>query len=108
MKKKDKFKTLEEIKEAYPINSVFEERAEKVKGYYYNDNDLKYYYSTYGKSNVIITPENTLLFTRKIYTYVKGYIFDGEYWYPAGYEWDGWYELKRDDDDEEEEDSSPD
>lgn len=29
MKKKDKFKTLEEIKEIYPIGSVFEERAEK-------------------------------------------------------------------------------
>lgn len=29
MKKKDKFKTLEEIKEAYPIGSVFEERTGK-------------------------------------------------------------------------------
>lgn len=26
MKKKDKFKTLEEIKEIYPIGSVFEEK----------------------------------------------------------------------------------
>lgn len=55
MKKKDKFKTLEEIKEAYPIGSVFEERVEKVRGYYYDDNDLRCYYSTWGKSNVIIT-----------------------------------------------------
>lgn len=55
-------------------------------------------------------PENTLLITHKIYTYVKGYIFDGKYWYPAGYEWDGWYELAHDEDedDEEEDDSSPD
>ncbi len=103
MKKKDKFKTLEEIKEAYPIGGVFEERAEKVQGYYYNDYDLKRYYSAWGKSNVVINPEeNTVLITHKIYTYVKGYIFDGEYWYPAGYEWDGWYELKHDDDEEEE------
>lgn len=29
MKKKNKFKTLEEIKEAYPINSVFEEKNGK-------------------------------------------------------------------------------
>lgn len=50
MKKKDKFKTLEEIKEAYPINSVFEERMEKAKGYYYDDNDLRCYYSVWGKT----------------------------------------------------------
>lgn len=31
MKKKDKFKTLEEIKEIYPIGSVFEERVGKSK-----------------------------------------------------------------------------
>lgn len=103
MKKKDKFKTLEEIKEAYPIGSVFEECEEKLVGYYYNNNDLKLYSSTYGKENMVVNPEkDTVLITRKIYTYVKGYIFDGEYWYPGGYEWDGWYELTHDDDKEEE------
>lgn len=108
MKKKDKFKTLEEIKEAYPIGSVFEERIELAKGYYQNSNDLKLYYLDWGKDNVAVNSEdNTVLITHKIYTYVKGYIFDGKYWYPAGYEWDGWYELKYDED-EEEEDSSPD
>lgn len=75
-----------------------------MKSYYYDDNDLGYYYSAWGKSNVIITSEeNTLLITHKIYTYVKGYIFDGEYWYPAGYEWDGWYELAHDEDEDDEE-----
>ena len=112
MKKKDKFQTLEEIKEVYPIGSVFEEKEymQKERFYYYNAEDLKYYSSIYGKENVIVNPEkNTVSIIHKIYTYVKGYIFDGEYWYPAGYEWDGWYELAHDDDDdEEEEDSSPD
>lgn len=108
MKKKDKFKTLEEIKEVYSINSVFEEHEEKMIGYYYNNDDLKSYFSMYGKENMIVNPEKDIvLITHKTYTYVKGYVFDGEYWYPAGYEWDGWYELKHDDD-EEEEDSSPD
>lgn len=97
MKKKDKFETLEELKNTYPINGVFEERTELVKGYYYNNNDLKLYYSEWGKDNVTVNSEdNTVLITHKIYTYVKGYIFDGKYWYPAGYEWDGWYELKHD------------
>lgn len=102
MKKKDKFKTLKEIKEAYPINSVFEERTEKAKGYYYDDNDLRCYYSVWGKNNVIITPEeNSVLITHKIYTYVKGYIFDGKYWYPAGVVQDDWYKLTHGDYDEE-------
>lgn len=107
MKKKDKFKTLEEIKEAYPIGSVFEEKeyTQKERLYYYTNEDLRYYFSMYGKENIIVNPEeNTVLITHKIYTYVKGYIFDGKYWYPAGYEWDGWYELKHDEDDDEEED----
>lgn len=78
MKKKDKFKTLEEIKEVYPISSVFEEKeyTQKEKLYYYTDEDLRYYSLKYGKENIIVNPEeNTVLITHKIYTYVKGYIF---------------------------------
>ena len=104
MKKKDKFKTLEEIKEAYPIGSIFEEKeyTQKERFYYYSAEDLKFYSSMYGKENVIVNPEeNTVLITHKIYTYVKGYIFDGKYWYPAGVVQDDWYKLTHGDYDEE-------
>lgn len=32
---------------------------------------------------------------------VEGYVFDGEYWYPAEDSWDGWYPFYGDDEDEE-------
>lgn len=32
---------------------------------------------------------------------VEGYIFDGEYWYPAEVTWDGWQPFFGDDEDEE-------
>ena len=31
---------------------------------------------------------------------VQGYIFDGEYWFPAYDTWDGWYPYRGDDGDE--------
>lgn len=32
---------------------------------------------------------------------VEGYVFDGEYWYPAYCTWDGWCQFYGDDEDEE-------
>ena len=32
---------------------------------------------------------------------VQGYVFDGEYWYPAYDTWDGWYLFRGDDEDDE-------
>lgn len=32
---------------------------------------------------------------------VEGYVFDGEYWYPAHDSWDGWYIFFGDDEDDE-------
>lgn len=32
---------------------------------------------------------------------VEGYVFDGEYWYPAQDSWDGWYPFFGDDEDDE-------
>lgn len=53
---KGRFKTLEEIKEAYPL-------GEKITD--------------------SLGPDR----------YVDGYIYDGEYFYPAEEDWDGWTEI---------------
>lgn len=66
MKKKDKFKTLEEIKEAYPIGSVFSTSIEKERWYYHSEKDIKAAISMWGKENVTVLNEDTIVVTKKI------------------------------------------
>lgn len=54
----------------------------------------------WGEENITVLNEDTIVVTKKFNTYVQGYLFDGEYWRPAGNGWDGWYELEEEGEDE--------
>lgn len=92
MIKKTEFETLEELQRVYPIGSIFSTSIEKERWYCPSEKDIKAAISIWGEENVTVLNEDIIVVTKKFNTYVQGYIFDGEYWRPAGNGWDGWYE----------------
>lgn len=95
MSDKYKFKTLEELQAAYPIHSVFSARREIHKDirHIYNDADLRAL-RRYNDS-VEVIDECECICTKTVINanIVEGYLFDGEYWYPAHIGHDGWDTL---------------
>ena len=92
---KYKFSTLEELQAAYPIHSVFSCRKEIHKDihHFYNEADLRVLKKR--NDNVEVIDECECICTKTVINanIVEGYIFDGEYWYPAHNGHDGWEEL---------------
>lgn len=84
MIKKTEFETLEELQRVYPIGSIFSTSIEKERWYYHSEKDIKAAISMWGKENVTVLDEDIIVVTKKFNTYVQGYIFDGNYWRPAG------------------------
>lgn len=92
---KYRFETFKELQQSYPINSVFSARKEIHKDirHFYNDADLRVL-RRYNDS-VEVIDECECICTKTIINanVVEGYIFDGEYWYPAHVGHDGWDTL---------------
>ena len=96
---KYKFETLEELQQTYPIHSVFSQRTERHINLhtYYNNNDLKIFRR---HSDHVEILDDTTCITYKIHINtrtVEGYLYDGEYWYPAYNTHDGWVEYDESD-----------
>lgn len=94
-----KFKTLEELQAAYPINSVFSVRREINKDirYFYNKTDLRALERYNDDVDPISDCECVCTKTVINARIVNGYIYDGEYWYPAYNSYDGWVEYDESD-----------
>ena len=86
------FKTLQELEENFPVGKVYYEETVEHICWYYNDNDIYKYKEMYIKVEYI--NDETVKCTELIQRKVEGYIFDGEYWYPAVDSWDGWYPIE--------------
>lgn len=90
-----KFQSLEELQEKYPIGTKLNirETVNYDVRIYFNEKDLEFYRKNY--ENVEIQSKDTVLIKTKDIRYdtVEGYLFDGEYWYPAQSSWDGWLEI---------------
>ena len=88
------FNSYEELKEKFPIGTVYRKTARKYKECCYDSNDINYmknYYDSYVKT------EDNLYICTKIHEYkVDGYLFDGTDWYPAKQTWDGWEPIDED------------
>lgn len=85
------FNSFEEIKKRYPIGKPLRMAPEVTHNvFYYTQKDLEIYRKMY--KNVTITGENTCRVTtpERVALAVEGYIFDGEKFYPAYTDWDGW------------------
>jgi hypothetical protein len=96
---KYKFETLEELQQTYPIHSIFSKRTERHIDLrtYYNTNDLKVF-KRYSDHVEILDDTTCITYKTWINTRtVDGYLYDGEYWYPAYNTHDGWVEYNESD-----------
>ena len=88
------FNTYEELKEKFPIGTIYQTEEKEYKCYYYNLDDIRCYNKMYDR--VIVIGQDTCLCIRKIEYAVAGYLFDGISWYPAKQTWDGWVPIDKD------------
>lgn len=99
MSDKYKFETLEELQQSHPIHSVFSKRIERhIDAHtYYNTADLKVLKAHSDKIEIV--DETTCITYRTVINarIVEGYLYDGEYWYPAYNTHDGWVEYDESD-----------
>ena len=95
MENKVRFETLAELQETYPVGSVIHEEKVEVTAtrYFYNKKDFNYlkrYYTFVEPVDDVTCFCRRIEYRRKI---VEGYIYDGNFWYPAHNTWDGWVEY---------------
>lgn len=95
------FTTIEELQQNYPIKSVIWSktirRAENRA--YAGKIDLELLRRHYGPNNVEVLDGfyAKCWFDDTKQKIVEGYLFDGEYWYPAYNTWDGWIPYDEED-----------
>lgn len=99
MENKVRFKTLAELQETYPVGSALITYYYKdyALRFFYNEKDLKILNQQY--DTVAIVDKNVCQCWKTIEKakIVEGYLYDGEYWYPAYLTHDGWIEYDEDD-----------
>lgn len=99
MENKVRFKTLAELQETYPVGSALITYYYKdyALRFFYNEKDLKILNQQY--DTVAIVDKNVCQCWKTIEKakIVEGYLYDGEYWYPAYLTHDGWTEYDEDD-----------
>lgn len=89
---KTKFTSLEELQKAFPIGSNLATWSQHHEEFYFNNNDLKEYQKKWDQ--VIILSDEKVLVKKNYYINTEGYLFDGEFWWPAYQSWDGWVEFE--------------
>lgn len=88
------FNSYEELKEKFPIGTVYKRIFQENKNYYYNEKDMQAYLALYHR--VKILDNNLCLCIKEIEYKVEGYLFDGARWHPAKRTWDGWETIDED------------
>ena len=92
-----RFKTLEELKQCYPIGKpIWSKTIRRAENRAYAGKiDLELLRRHYGIENVEVLDSSwaKCWFDETKQKIVEGYLFDGEYWYPAHNTWDGWIEY---------------
>lgn len=72
MVKKTEFETLEELQRVYPIGSIFSTAIEKERWYCPSEEDIKAAISMWGKENVTVLNEDTIVVTKNLIPMFKG------------------------------------
>ena len=94
-----KFKNVEELQKAFPIDSIFSSKEKEVDHilYCYSEKDIRWYSGIYSTMERIDDVRYRGIKKETFIKRVEGYLFDGEYWMPAYNTWDGWYPYDEDD-----------
>lgn len=95
---KTSFTSLEELQKAFPIGSALAMWTGYQEEFYYNENDLKLYKKYWDE--VTILSDEKVLVKKNYYLKTEGYLFDGEFWWPAYRDWDGWEKFEEEEESE--------
>lgn len=92
------FKILEELQQRYPIGSPYNSYWIPVSMWCPTETDFQIFKKRYPNAYDFEQSENCIITAKEKYVnLVEGYIFDGEYWYPAYRNWDGWQTIDEED-----------
>ena len=96
------FKTFEEVQAKYPIGTKMNyTKGTMTQRYFYaRPEDLVEYRRMYEKIEVISDELVECTCTVEDFNSVDGYIYNGQYWYPAEVTWDGWVPIREEEKDE--------
>ena len=87
-----RFKTLEELQDKYPVGSIFFENYQDARDYrfFFSKKDFQLLQKEYDTIEAIDDITCECKKSVHIVQIVEGYIYDGEYWYPAYDSLEGW------------------
>ncbi len=90
------FKTLEELKEKYPIGTKlnYVKSTHTQNFFYARPEDLIEFRKDYKEVEVIDDTYVKCTWDVESYDEVYGYLFDGKSWWPAEATWDGWIPIR--------------
>lgn len=88
------YKTLEELQKNYPVGYTYRTYWNHIDAYCPTANDV----IIFKQKHPIIRnyrrfEDGTIWCEERKEDKVEGYLFDGEYWYPAIQTWDGWLPI---------------
>lgn len=77
------FKTYEQISQRYPIGYIYKIEPVSQRLYCAHEVVFDKMKEYYGNENVKMVSPHHALYTHLVPYTIKGYYFDGEYWYPV-------------------------
>ena len=88
------YTTFKEIQEKWPIGSIYETYSVPISAWCPTKKDIAVFKTQHPDLIRFECLNNGEIKANEVHTLkVEGYIFDGEYWYPAIQTWDGWETL---------------
>ena len=92
------FKTFEEVQAKYPIGTKMNYSKDTItqRYFYARPEDIVEYRKMYKSVEVISDEMVECTWDVENFESVDGYIYDGQYWYPAEVTWDGWVPIRED------------
>lgn len=88
------YQTLEELQQKHPINSIYKICWNDIHEWCPTPVDVYVFKKRHPNiRNFHLNDDGVVRCQEKHESIVEGYLFDGEYWYPAIQTWDGWLPI---------------
>ena len=88
------YNTVEQLQKEYPIGCIYKTCWNKIREWCPMPIDVYIFKQEHPNiRNFHLNDDGMISCEEKIEYKVEGYLFDGEYWYPAIHTWDGWFPL---------------
>lgn len=91
------YKTLEELQKNHPVGSTYNVSWHAIGTWCRTDRDFNVFKQEHPNAYNFKRKEDYAVADEKCEKKVKGYLFDGKYWYPAIQTWDGWLPINEED-----------